>query len=615
MMYVDPRLSLSIDRLDGQAVFHFRSASSFECHEPMTRLACFSFDEICEALGAGPKERSALTDRRAQRFFSNGWQSWSFGGEVPSGKKIGGTLLVRGMAVQVAHPARKQKRGEMLSHFVGWLRSGGLRLAFISANSTEGALPPVSFAMSQRSLDLSIEAYAEGARFAEGDPVAEIVLVLADSFFSLKDKIGKIFHPYNTFQRLRFLDSSDRIVPGGYESWYNHYASIDDTLISNDLRAISSNNNLINELYLRRGRPTVFQIDDGWECAIGDWRVDESKFPRGMDVLASEIESRSMIPGIWIAPFIVERKSASFKERAEWILRDEGGVPVTAGWNPGWGYDYYCYDLSIPEVEDYLAGIFDTLIEKWGYRYLKLDFLYAGMLRGKRKYGGAAYEHYDRVLRRLCSKLANHRGQPLAYLGCGAPFEPSFRYLPLMRIGADTKESWEWPELRMLRHQGRPSAYNSLRDTLGRTVFDRTVFLNDPDVVFCRTDERMKLTEREKELVALVDMMLASQIMFSDDAQAFGGTEEAAFTKRIVGLYDRLAGRDYGAEYVRRDVFRLFSRDGQIEGLVNLSDKSWRESADRWASAAPVVLNAQRSGNHMLFEARSISLFSRQKQE
>ncbi len=612
-MNVDPRFTLSIERLNGRAVFRFISAAAFECGEMMTCLARISLDELYEAVGAGPKERSALADRRAQRFFSNGWQSWSFGGEISSGTNIGDTLLVRGMAVQVAHPARKKARGELLSHFVGWLRSGDLRLAFISANSTEGALPPLSFALSRRSLDLSIEAYAEGARFAAGQKVAEFVLVLTDSFFGLKDALGDIFRPYDTFNRLRFLDSAERTVPGGYESWYNHYASIDDALISKDLGAISSNNNLINELYLRRGRPTVFQIDDGWERAVGDWTVDESKFPRGMAVLAGEIESRGMIGGIWIAPFIVERKSASFKERAEWILRDERGAPVTAGWNPGWGYDYYCYDLSIPEVENYLAGIFDTLIEEWGYRYLKLDFLYAGMLRGKRTYGGAAYEHYDRVLRRLCSKLANHRGQPVAYLGCGAPFEPSFRHLPLMRIGADTKESWEWPELRMLRHQGRPSAYNSLRDTIGRTVFDRTVFLNDPDVVFCRTDERMKLTEREKELVALVDMMLASQIMFSDDAQAFGGPEEVAFTERIVGLHDRLAGRGYGAEYVERDVFRLFSRDGLIEGLVNLSDKSWRESADRWASAEPVVLNARRKGNHMLFEAHSISLFSRTK--
>jgi len=614
-MCVDPRFTLSVDRRKEGAVLRFVAASSVECDEPMTQLARISFDELCDAVNAGSKERAAFADRGARLFLSNGWQSWSFGGEIDSATRIGGTRAVPGMAVQVAHPARKEARGEVLSHFIGWLRSGRHRLVFVSANSVESALPPLSFALSRRSLDLSIEAYAEGARFAAGRTVAEVVLFLADSFFSLKDELRRIYQPYAGFERLRFLDSAERTAPGGYESWYNHYASIDDTIISSDIEAISSNANLINELYLRRGRPTVFQIDDGWECAVGDWTIDETKFPRGMAVLAGEIESRGMIPGIWIAPFILERKSASFKEHAEWILRDENGRPVTAGWNPGWGYNYYCYDLSIPEVEEYLAEVFDTLIEDWGYRYLKLDFLYAGMLRGKRKHGGPAYVHYDRVLRRLSSKLKNHRGRPLAYLGCGAPFEPSFRHLPLMRIGADTKESWEWPELKMIRHQGRPSAYNSLRDTIGRTVFDRTVFLNDPDVVFCRTDERMKLTEREKELVAVVDMMLASQIMFSDDAKAFGGTEEPEFTARIVALHDRLAGREYGAEYAGPDVFRLFSRDGQIEGVANLSDKPWRESAVDWDGCEPIVCNVRREGDRLSFEPRSISLFSRPTQK
>jgi len=192
-----------------------------------------------------------------------------------------------------------------------------------------------------------------------------------------------------------------------------------------------------------------------------------------------------------------------------------------------------------------------------GYRYLKLDFVYAGLLRGLRKGGGAAYEHYELVLRRITSRIANSRGSPLAYLGCGAPFEPSFRHFPLMRIGTDTKEAWDWPILKAIRHQGRPSAYVSAVDTIGRSILDGTVFVSDPDVVFCRSSA-MLLSESEKELVALVDFMLASQIMFSDDTHEFGEASEAAFTKWIVALYDRLAGREYGAERIRaRCLFAL----------------------------------------------------------
>ncbi len=607
-MEVDPRLRLSIERGAGRASLRFEAAAAFEAAEPMTVLARAPFVELCDAVGAGTEERAAFADRDSRLFLSNGWQSWSFGGEIEASERIGRTRFIPGLAAQVAHPVRREARGEALSHFLAWVRSGEQRLAAFSRNSADRALPPLSFAFSRRDLSLSIEAYAEGARFEKGDTVAEVVLVLADSFFAARDALREDFARYGSFERLGFLGGEGGLRPGGYESWYNHYAAIDDSIISRDIRAISSNRNLINELYLSRGKPTVFQIDDGWERAIGDWVVDEAKFPRGMAVLAAEIEAAGMIPGIWIAPLVLERKSAAFRERADWILRDERGRPVVAGWNPGWGNDYYCYDLSIPEVEEYLAGVFDTLVEEWGFRYLKLDFLYAGMLPGLRRGGGAAYEHYDRVLGRLASKLRSLRGRELAYLGCGAPLEASFRHMPLMRIGADTKEAWEWPALKAIRHQGRPSARNSLLDTIGRALFDGAVFVNDPDVVFCRTS-RMGLSEREKELVALVDILLASQLMFSDDAREFGEAEEAAFTTRIVGLYDELSGREYGAERIGRDVFRLFSRDGAIAGIANLSDRPWAEPLGRWEPSGALLLRARQIPGALAFEPRSISLF------
>ena len=359
-----------------------------------------------------------------------------------------------------------------------------------------------------------------------------------------------------------------------------------------------------------------------------------------MKVFAEEIEAKGMIPGIWIAPFLATRGSAVFRERPDWILRDGRGAPVPAGFNPGWDGVFYCLDISLPEVEDYLDGIFARFTEDWGYRYLKLDFLYAPFIEGAPKRresagrdgragaggtgeaadhsrsavfarGGAAYEHYDRLIRRLTSRMSDSRGRGIAYLGCGAPFEPSFRYFPLMRIGADTKEQWEDGLLkRVVRHQGRPAAYANLSHTIGRSIFDGTVFVNDPDVVFCRTT-RMRLSAAEKELIALIDFLLASQIMFSDDTHEFGEDGEGAFTARVVALYDALAGREYGAERLGRDAFRIFSRDGRIEGLANLSDRPRREGAARWGTGKAVAGIAERSDGSIAFAPRSITLFEK----
>jgi len=332
-----------------------------------------------------------------------------------------------------------------------------------------------------------------------------------------------------------------------------------------------------------------------------------------MKAFAWEIEDKGMIPGLWIAPLLVTKSSKAFSAHPDWLLRDLRGKPVPAGFNPGWDGVFYCLDISLPEVESYLAGLFDTIVEDWGCRYLKLDFLYAGFIEGARRRPGAAYEHYDRLMRRLTSTAVDSRGLGVAYLGCGAPLEPSFRYFPLMRIGADTKEKWEDGLLkRIVRHQGRPAAYTNLTHTIGRAMLDGTVFASDPDVVFCRTD-RMALCETEKELVALIDALLASQIMFSDDPAKFGSPGESDFTKRVVELYDSLAGGEYGAERilgergVAEDVYSIFSRDGRLRGIANLSDRPW--AAGAYDPSRAIVLHAERAGPGLTFEPRSISLF------
>ncbi|MDA8426451.1 MAG: alpha-galactosidase, partial [Treponema sp.] len=358
--------------------------------------------------------------------------------------------------------------------------------------------------------------------------------------------------------------------------------------------------------YRKRGKPTVFQIDDGWERDIGDWEPDPVKFPHGMKALAEAVEDRGLIPGLWLAPLLATRTSSLAAEHPDWLLRDEAGRPLVAGWNPGWDGRFFCLDLSLAAVEEHLAELFHHVVEDWGYRYIKLDFLYAGFLRGARRGGGAAFEQYDRIMRRLTALTMDSRGRSVAYLGCGAPFEPSFRHFPLMRIGADTRESWERPTLRLAGYPGRPAARVNLSHTLGRSLFDGTIFVSDPDVMFCRR-VGMRLSENEKELIALVDFMLASQIMVSDGAEDADDPGAAAFTARIVALFDRLAGRRYGAERIGRDLYRLFSEDGTVSGIANLSARA-RPGPDL-DRLRPIVSHAFRAGRALHFEPHTISLY------
>ena len=578
------------------------------CHadHAMEVVADIPMAEICDTA-------SDFADARRRLILVNGWQSWSFSGELKKGEHPRRAVLKSALNLFVDHPAEKEirvlarqgreklavpRRSDVVSHFYVVLRSGKARLALVSANvdadctASKFSLPPVTFFIGLASVRVAV--YADGGSFNAGETIARVAIVPASDYFTLKDRFAELFAAMGRFDELAFLgaDVARRRPVGGFETWYNHYLDIDEGIILRDLDALNANGNLVNAMFLKKGKPAVFQIDDGWEKCVGDWLPHDEKFPHGMAAIAGLIERRGLIPGLWVAPFLTLPESATAREHAEWVLRDSGGKAVLAGWNPGWGGNVFCLDLSLREVEEYLVGLFEIIVNIWGYRYLKLDFLYAGMLRGTHAGArGGTWEHYRRVLKRITSIKRSKDGKPVAWLSCGAPFESTADIMPLMRIGADTKEDWDWPLLRLIGHQGRPSAKVSLSHTLARSILDGTLLLNDPDVIFCRS-HKTTLADSEKFLIGLVARMFASQILLSDNPSEFGrgpgpsgsittGTgsslTEADFTKELLALYEKLGGREFGVERFSRssrDIFSFFSRDGRLYGIINLSDRN-----------------------------------------
>jgi len=611
-MHVDPRFTVET-RWTGEALaLVARSRGALLVREAVTSFAKIGFPELAELARVPASGIEALSRRRERGIFANGWQSWSYAGELFGREAVRPAWLYTNVNHFVYRPGERERRGSVLSHLFTHLRAGAGRLILVSHGPspvTAGA--PLAFRIDRGSLEVEFELLAGGTTYEAGGVIAEIRIAWREGFFAERDFLKSVFAEHRDFSRLDFLGSGEGLVPGGYESWYNHYTDIDGKNLRAGLEALVSNDNLINSHYLKKGKPTVFQIDDGWEKAVGDWEPDPVKFPEGMAPLAADIEKAGLIPGLWVAPFIVTKGSRAFAERSTWLLRDEKGRPVTVGWNNVWDGDFHALDLSIPEVGDWLDELFGTIIDDWGYRYLKLDFLYAGFVYGLRRERGAAWEHYDRTVTRITKRLRDAKGRQVAWLGCGAPLEPSYRAFPLMRIGADTRETWDYPQAKFIRHQGRPAAKVNLSHTIARSLLDGALFVNDPDVVFCR-EKGMGYGEKEKELIALVARLFASQIMFSDDAPDFGSPGEVAFTTRVVGLYERLAGAEFGAERIARDVWSVFSRDGAMLGWINLRDRPFALRDGRCAALAEsstLVLHASLEEGGLRLEPRSISLF------
>ena len=122
------------------------------------------------------------------------------------------------------------------------------------------------------------------------------------------------------------------------------------------------------------------------------------------------------------------------------------------------------------------------------------------------------------------------------------------------------------------------------------------------------------MTENEKEMIALVNYLFASQLMFSDSPGKLKD-QDLVLTDRIVGLYERLPREPYGLQRLERDRFVLFSKSGAVVGLLNLRSRPWTVRPDNpWFTGlrdgTPLVDHrVERRDNRLTFLGRSISLF------
>ena len=609
-------------------VLSFTSLSEKPDKNGIIPLTSWRLNELLDMTDAPEETRMAFSKEKIM-LYAGGWQSWSPGWELAPGETLPSKVRLIPLLRKLSAPpwdvkqngnSPKKNRGEVDGSFIMYLRALSFYVV-IAVVMNEPEAPPVCFSISKDREHIRSGIYLPGGiRPGNTDrnknlPIAELRVFCADGYFALKDELKKIYSAESRFQRLLFLGSGSPGIdfrPGGYASWYNHYTNIDESTILSDLNGLIHTDNLITVRYLREGQPVVFQIDDGWEIAVGDWEIHKTKFPRGLKGIAEQIENAGLIPGIWLAPFLITRKSRIFREKPEWLLR-ENGRPVRAGWNPHWDGVFYCLDLSRDDVKEYLRFLIHEIIDQWGFRYIKLDFLYAGFLPGT--YSGPQENtepvspafYYKQAVELLTEKRANACGLPVAYLGCGLPLGSSYRHFPLSRIGTDTKERWDWTLPKYLRHEGRPSALLSLRDTIGRSFMNGTVYINDPDVIFLRS-QNCSLTENEKELIALVNFLFAGQILCSDDFFALHKTD-LSFAETINELYSKLSKEEYGALYLKKDVYRLESRSGKVSGIINLSDIPYLEKDSEGFSGGQWLVDRRLKRDGFIFAPRSISIY------
>jgi alpha-galactosidase len=269
-----------------------------------------------------------------------------------------------------------------------------------------------------------------------------------------------------------------------WSSWYSFYEDIDEDLVARTVRDLT-------------GHPfDVVQLDDGWERRVGDWAAND-RFPSGMAATAGTIRDAGFRPGLWLAPLIALPGSELARQRPDLLVQDDEGRPLATGTN--WGGPYHSLDTTRPEALDHVLQAVRDAVQQ-GWTYLKLDFLYAGAVRGRR----ARDLPREQVYREAIRAIRDAVGDDVYLLGSGAPMLPSAGILDGVRVGPDVGPFWD--------NAARPNdpsgtgARNALLAAVHRTWL-RPLYELDPDAVYLRS-ERNLLDPAQRRLLQDVATIL-----------------------------------------------------------------------------------------------------------
>lgn len=432
--------------------------------------------------------------KKTDRFFVNGYQSWtdsfeySYGDKLKDAQKLP-KFLNRKFAFDKYGDSFFQKYRKNVLHGFDVSYVQGTNPVFIASNNFKNAYLIVEHHKNAGKLVLKSD--VKGISLKKGESITVYDYLMCSDIEAGKSEYFAQF-PAPKAEKLF-----------GYTSWYNHYQDINEDIILGAL------NNTTEHFDL-------FQIDDGFEPFVGDWlTIDSKKFPNGLKPIVDLAHSKGMKAGVWLAPFAAEEKSELFHQHKDWFCKDKNGNPVKCGSN--WS-GFYALDINNAEAVDYIKKTLQ-FYKDLGFDFFKLDFLYSASIMPQPGMSRAqvAQKAYELLRTELEGKLI---------LGCGAVVSNSFGLFDYLRIGPDVSLIFDDVCYMRPMHRERISTKTTLRNTIYRHMFDHKVFLNDPDVFLLRS-HNIKLSKKQREALTTINALFGSLLMTSDNPKHYALDEDA----------------------------------------------------------------------------------------
>ncbi len=277
---------------------------------------------------------------------------------------------------------------------------------------------------------------------------------------------------------------------GGWGSWNMYYTSITASALRSEAQNASST--------LVPAGLADFLLDDGYEVHWGSWSASPT-FGADLQTLAAEQIAAGLRPAIWLAPFYVATSDALVAQHPEYFIHNGDGTLRTY---PNNG-DNAALDVTQQGARDFVTQSVQQL-RAWGFRTLKIDFLFGAALEGGRSQPLTSLESFQQWMKTLRDAVPD-----VHLVGCGAPMLPSVGWVDSMRIGPDIAFANSpqplWP---FLSTEARHVAMRSYTDAWWSL---------DPDVVLLRGTA---IDDVDAWTVVVFSAMAGGNYLLGDPAQA-----------------------------------------------------------------------------------------------
>lgn len=107
--------------------------------------------------------------------------------------------------------------------------------------------------------------------------------------------------------------------------------------------------------------------DDAWWSTIGQWEPSTRRFPHGLKAVTDRIQAHGMVPGVWIEIEGIGPDCPLADTLPEdWFFQRQGRRIKE--------HNRYQLDFRHPEVRAFVARTLETLMDRYGVGYFKIDY-------------------------------------------------------------------------------------------------------------------------------------------------------------------------------------------------------------------------------------------------